>query len=191
MSKVFLAKVAKIIDPLKFVIEFKAKGIVEDAKAYPISETDEPSIDDEVLIHTLETTVSETFLWQRIKVNEFSRYKVGNATIEVHGDDNDDPNCINIFTKDTDENSPYSINIYNLDSDDNLLNYITLDSGGISIHSGGDITVSSNSVIVSENSMVTPTATGKGPFCGIPFCPFTGAAHTGNVISSNIIPKGE
>lgn len=44
---------------------------------------------------------------------------------------------------------------------------------------GQDVTITGGNLNV--NGSVTPT--GSGPFCGIPFCLFTGAAHSGNKTS--------
>jgi hypothetical protein len=60
------------------------------------------------------------------------------------------------------------------------LSKIVIDSSGITIE--GPVTkIVNNATVEIEGSVVPPT--GKGPFCAIPICPYTGQAHTGNIVT--------
>lgn len=158
----FLAKVTELIDDnshskLKFVIKFTAKGIVENAVAYPVNVFDQPEVGDEVMIYELETIFGFSYMYQKLKLTDDTRLKVEGSIIDIDKD------------------------LITIKSDKGDLR-VKLDKGDISVSVNGNINLSvKGSIKINSNSCFVPPNT-TGPFNAIPTCPYTGQPHVGNEI---------
>lgn len=171
----FLAKVTKVKDDaergtnrLKFIIQFTAKGVVEDATAYPASVTDQPEVGEEIMVFELETVFGFCYLYQKMKTEDNTRFRIGNSLVDIQ------PDCIDIACKNGNTISITSDGDLTVSTNGNLQLSI---KGDADISVGGNCALSAASVEMPQTGTVAPT--GTGPFCAITTCPYTGLPHTG------------
>jgi hypothetical protein len=171
----FLARVTKVKDDaerntnrLKFVIQFTAKGVVEDATAYPVAAFDQPEVGEEILVFELETVFGFCYMYQKMKTEDNTRLRVGNSLIDIQ------PDCIDIECKGGNTISISSDGDLTISTNGGLQVDI---KGDADISVGGNCAIKAASVEMPQSGSVAPT--GTGPFCAIKTCPYTGLPHTG------------
>lgn len=173
-----LGRVTSIVDPLRFVIKFTIDNYIEDAVAYPIDTFDEPNVGNPIQVYEIESILGWSFVYKKQRLDDYTRLKLGNSTVEITDEG------INILTSSGNDvfiNSDGGVTI-------NSANNINISSSGnININGSGNVNVESSStlslkgsMIKSQNSSVPPT--GKGPFCAIKICPYTGQPHVGDTV---------
>lgn len=173
----FLAKVTKVgndstrgTDRKLFVIRFDAKGVVEDATAYPVGVLDQPEVGEEVLVFELETVFGYCYMYQKVKTEGNTRLRIGGNLIDIH-DDGIDIECR--------DGGDISISADG-DIDISATKGMTVDiKGDADITVKGRCSLSAKTISL-PNGTVAPT--GSGPFCAIPTCPYTGQPHVGNTL---------
>lgn len=155
MDNIFIiGKITKIISLELMVIEFTSKGVVENKKAYPFMELDEPVLGDEVIIYNLDPIMNSICLWKKLKVDERVGFRYMDKELLVTKD---------AITISNNSGSGASISI----SNDNI---IKIDGNLL------------GTLIV--NGIVTPNPdqSNPGPFNCLPNCLFTGVPHSGTAV---------
>lgn len=172
-------------------------GIMEGILAYPkSSELDEPKVGDPVILECLDPLYKSYFTYYKLKENNFIGIRAAGKMISITPDDI----TIGIFDKDCDYKDgeiPECKTKVVIDADGNIniesAGTIDVNSKGeisiesektIDLKAGGDITIDGggNTIVMKNGDLETsggmPGTPGpEGGFCGIPLCPFTGAAH--------------
>jgi len=205
-----LGKVTEIVNPEKFIIKFTIEDSIEDAVAYPIDTFDELNIGDPILIYGLDTIFGMSFIYQKQRLFDHTRLKLGDQLIDIMKDRITISSGIENFN----DNGNLSDSDPGLKLQSGKGRVIEIDSNGdVVIHSGknaqvkidkdltikvrGDAkinvtgrcnikstdacTIRGKSVsIKGTTNQVTPT--GTGPFCAIKTCPLTGMPHVGDTV---------
>ena len=169
-------------------------GIIQGILAFPINGmNDEPRKGDTVLVMAMDPKFGSYYLYQTLKEDDFIGFRASGKMIDVT------PDHINIGVYD--ENDPYTGDTRPDTSA--LANVEITKDGAITIHAAKDITINTdancnitvtgNANIKAKNATVEASGTlttnggtwkttngvakptGIGPFCGIAFCPFSGA----------------
>jgi len=170
--------VTDVIDPLKFVIKFKVSGYIEDAVAYPVVAKDEPNKDDPVLIYVIENKFGWSYMYEKIKLKDFIRHKLGNSEIDITEEN------IAIKTKEGNEviiDANGSITIksakeINIESDTDVNINAT---GDINLKTNGEVELDAPSISLKGSYLPDmSTAGSKGGFSCIPNCLYLGAPHS-------------
>lgn len=176
---IFLAKVTKVGDDESrgtnkklFVIRFDAKGVIEDASAYPVGVCDQPEVGEEVLVFELETVFGFCYMYQKLKTEGNIRFRMGGNLIDIREDG------IDMECRDGSGVSISAEGDINISSDKGL---------SISVKGNADVDVEGKCTLKAQsvsfpNGTVAPT--GQGPFCAIVTCPYTGMPHVGNTLMS-------
>lgn len=170
-------------------------GVIEGILAYPkSSELDEPKVGDPVILECLDPIHNSYFTYYKLKENNFIGIRAAGKMISITPDNI----TIGIFDKDTsysDDEIPESKTTIKIDSDGNIEvvsenNIHVTSNNNINIESKGNISIDAgNNEVSLKNISSLKTAGGQsvangiGGFCGIPICPFTGAAHVSNEIT--------
>lgn len=85
--RMILGKCTEIVDPLRFVIRFTSKGLIEDkCIAYPIDTFDEPELDCEVVLFELETKYGYSWLWKKMRLFNHTREKILGTVLDMYED---------------------------------------------------------------------------------------------------------
>lgn len=176
---VFLAKVTKVGDDDSrgtnrrlFVIRFDAKGVIEDATAYPVGVSDQPEVGEEVLVFELETVFGYCYMYQKVKTEDNTRFRIGGNLIDIREDG------IDMECRDGSSISVSADGDIGISSNKGISIAV---KGDADISVGGKCSVKATS-LSAPNGTVAPT--GSGPFCAIPVCPYTGQPHVGNTLVS-------
>lgn len=171
MDSIDIGRVSKVVDKKKFIIKATISGLVEDIIAYPIEGSDEPEVGEEVVLFGLETVFGFSYLYKKMRLFDFTRFKFGDSVIQLT------ENGIAIQTK-------------------NGKDILIHSNGDIDVESDATINIKgkSNISVTSETSIklkapkiempvgnVAPNPAG-GPFNAIKVCPYTGAPHSGNIV---------
>lgn len=170
-------------------------GVIEGILAYPkSSELDEPKVGDPVILECLDPIHNSYFTYYKLKENNFIGIRAAGKMISITPDNI----TIGIFDKDTsysDDEIPESKTTIKIDSDGNIEvvsenNIHVTSNNDINIESKGNISIDAGNNEVSLKNVSSlktaggqSIANGTGGFCGIPICPFTGAAHVSNEIT--------
>lgn len=170
-------------------------GVIEGILAYPkSSELDEPKVGDPVILECLDPIHNSYFTYYKLKENNFIGIRAAGKMISITPDNI----TIGIFDKDTsysDDEIPESKTTIKIDSDGNIEvvsenNIHVTSNNNINIESKGNICIDAGNNEVSLKNISSlktaggqSIANGTGGFCGIPICPFTGAAHVSNEIT--------
>lgn len=176
---IFLAKVTKVGDDESrgtnrklFVIRFDAKGVIEDATAYPVCVPDQPEVGEEVLVFELESVFGYCYMYQKVKTEDNTRLRIGGNLIDIR-DDGIDMECR--------DGSSISV------SADGDIDISTNKALNIRVDGDADVTVGGRCSLKAKTTTFpsgTVAPTGSGPFCAIPVCPYTGQPHVGNTLMS-------
>lgn len=165
-----LARVAKVTDPLRFVIEATAKGVIENVKAYPINNDDEPKVGEEVLLFELETEFGYSYLYRKLRLDPYTKFEFGNNIIQMTKDGG-----VTIRTKSGNEVSIDSSGDIDIESSKT----VTIKAKNIRIKAANSFEVDAQTIKFPKG---TVSGTGAGPFNSIPTCPYSTAIHQGNIL---------
>lgn len=174
-------------------------GVIQGVLAYPIAGmNDEPRVGESVIVIGMDPVYNSYYVYQKLKENDFIGLRASGKMIDVTPD--------NITIGVYDENDQYT---GDQRPDCSKLASITISKEGaitvhakegeITVHAEKDINIKADANVninVSGNATVTAgilettggtwktgngvaSATGDGPFCGIPFCAFSGAPQCG------------
>lgn len=165
-------------------------GVIQGVLAYPIAGmNDEPRVGESVIVIGMDPVYNSYYVYQKLKENDFIGLRASGKMIDVTPD--------NITVGVYDENDQYT---GDQRPDCSKLANITISKeGAITIHAAKDINITADTNVninVSGNATVkagtlettggtwktgngVASATGDGPFCGIPFCAFSGAPQCG------------
>lgn len=176
--KTYLGTVTGVTDPNKFVIKFEIPNVIQDAIAFPIETTDEPNEGNQILVYEMESIFGFSFLYKKLRLEDYTRMKIGDSIIELHND------SINIATSGGGDISISSSGDIDIKSDNNI-NIRSGSNLNLKIEGNANINVSGTATLDASrikfpNRSVTPT--GSGPFCAIAVCPYTGQPHVGNTV---------
>jgi hypothetical protein len=83
---IYLAKVSKVLDKLKFIIEFEIEGLIEQALAYPIDTFDEPNEGDPIIIYELESIFGYNFMYKKQRLFDHTRMKLQDSIVDIFDD---------------------------------------------------------------------------------------------------------
>lgn len=174
-----LAKVTKIVDPNKFIIEFSAKEVIEPSCiAYPLDTFDEVAVGEEILVIGIESVNGYSYLWKKIRLYDYTRIKNQDSEIDIMD------TGINITCNNGNKLFIKSNGDITVKADKNVS--VSIEGtcklqvkGSVDVKVDGAATIDAKSIKLPAGT-VSPT--GKGPFNAIPVCPFTGAPHSGNVL---------
>lgn len=175
---IYLGHVTKVTDELKFVVKFTVKGVIEDAIAYPIQQDDEPNVGDPIIIYSVESVFGWSFLWQKLRLKDFTRLKLGNSVINIteEGIDIQTEEGNEIFVKSDGDMNVVAKSDFTMKVDGNVM--IIVD-GNMDIQCNGSVNLDATRI---KFPMRNPSPTGTGPFNAIPICPFTGSPHSSNTL---------
>lgn len=165
-------------------------GVIQGVLAYPIAGmNDEPRVGESVIVIGMDPVYNSYYVYQKLKENDFIGLRASGKMIDVTPD--------NITVGVYDENDQYT---GDQRPDCSKLASITISKeGAITVHAAKDINIKADTNVninVSGNATVkagtlettggtwktgngVASATGDGPFCGIPFCAFSGAPQCG------------
>lgn len=159
---ILLGIVTKIEDPNKFIIRFSVADIIQDMIAYPADVYDNPELNEPVIVYSLETIFGYSYMYSKQRLKDFTRIRIGNSDITLTKD------MVAITTE-------------------NGNNIVVSSDGDVQIKSNGGITVSSETQIQLDAPQIKfpagQVSGTSGPFNTIPVCPFSGAPHSGNILS--------
>lgn len=161
-------------------------GVIEGILAYPkSSDLDEPKVGDTVILECLDPIYKSYFTYYKLKENNFIGFRTAGKMISITPEKIE----IGIFDKDktySEDEIPETKTKIIIDSDGNIQ---VTSKGNIEVNAGGNIKIDGGENEVSLENIGTlktnggtSMANGQGGFCGIPICPFTGAAHVSNEI---------
>lgn len=190
----YIGTITKILDPNLYTVEVDIPGCNQELKAFPKrGEVDEPRIGDVVVLHEFDPIYKSYYIYEKLKENDFIGIRSRGKLIKMTETDL----TIGIFDAgaeyhDTDkDNTPEPTSWIKIDKDGNI--DIKTDgkmgvviNGTAKIECSGDATIKAPSVKITGGKLET---TGKsntdmsGPFNCIPTCPFTGAPHSGSIVS--------
>lgn len=191
----FLGKIREVKDRTSYEITVDIPGIGEELKAYPYSrgEMDEPVAGNLVYLLSVDPMYHSVFLYLKAKENDFIGIRSNGKLIDIT------PEAITIgvypgdkVNKDDERPEPSKSKII-MDKDGNIKieasGNISIEvSGDASIKASGKTVIDSPEVQITGGKLTTPNGgtvnpePGKGGFCALPFCCFSGAAQTGSSI---------
>lgn len=175
MSRFYPGCVSKIIDPETYQIEVDIPGYIEGLKCFPWrGELDEPKVGDLVLVQELDSDFHSYALWRKLKEDKFIGIRSNGKMIDI----TPDSIVIGVFDKTKeykDNEKPEVKTSIKLTND-----------GNIEISGEGDITIKSSNVTVTGGKLTVKgqaNNSSDGPFNCLPVCPFSGAPHSGSLVS--------
>lgn len=188
---IYLGTVSKVVDPKKFVIEADVKGLIEGVPAYPVDTFDELAVGDPVVLWQLETVFGYSYLYQKLRLYDHTRMKIGDCCIDIDGNgDSAEAGTITLKNADVTVVIKAGGNIEITNSADYKQetsgNVQIKASGNCNIEASGNCEVKSPKVTITGGQCTikgTVSPTGSGALCGIPACLFTGAPHSGETAS--------
>jgi hypothetical protein len=175
----YLGVVTKVEDPKKFVIRATVEDLIEDVIAYPIDVYDEPYVGEPIEVRQIETIYGYSFVYQKQRLRDHTLLKIGDCVVDLDGNgESADAGTITIKIANA------SIVLKNGGDIEvtTAANIKVKADGNCNIEASGSCEVKSPKVTITGgqctiDGSVAPT--GKGAFCGIPACLFTGAPHVG------------
>lgn len=189
------------------IIEADIPGVIQGIRAFPKrNELNEPKPGDAILLLCLDPILNSYWIYERIKENDFIGIRAAGKMIDI----TPDYISIGIFDKNSgykEDERPEMKTYLKLDSEGNLeiktegntsievkgnteiktegdTNIET--SGTTDITSKGACTIDSSDVKVTGGTLTVGgagVANGRGGFCGLPNCLFTGATHVTDTIT--------
>jgi hypothetical protein len=199
---IILGRISEIVDEHKFVIKFNSPGLIdEQCLAYPVDTFDEPNVDDEILLFSLNDKFEYSWFYKKLRLEDHTRLKLLESLIDVTKD------SIEIHTSDGRQKiflqKDGTLEILTGEGKQKILldeaGTLTVSTGDgkqvVKLEETGKITIEAGqqSIVLSQMGIkysgtiqetdagvVVPNAPG-GPWCAIPMCPLTGMAHQGNM----------
>lgn len=167
--------VTKVIDPVTYQIEVDVPGYIEGLKCFPWrGELDEPKEGDLVLIQELDADYHSYALWRKLKEDQFIGFRSNGKMIDI----TPDAITIGVFDK--------SKKYKDTEKPEMKTSIKITGEGKIEITGGGDITIKSSNVTVTGGKLTVKGQSNNssdGPFNCLPVCPFSGAPHSGSMVS--------
>lgn len=190
-----IGTITKILDPDLYTIEVDIPGRNQELRAFPKrGEVDEPRVGDVVVLLELDPTYKSYYLYEKLKENSFIGIRSRGKMIKM----TESELTIGIFDPASEYNDKQE-----KDATPEPTSWIKIDkSGNINIKAGGKLgltiegsaeveckgsaTIKAPSVKITGGKLETKGTAGtdmNGPFNCIPTCPFTGAPHSGSIVS--------
>ena len=82
-TDLLIAKISKIVDIDKYIIECTNDNLVLSNVCYPIIYLDEPKLDDEVLLFNLNPLLNNSFLYIPMKYTSFNGWRYSGNSVEL------------------------------------------------------------------------------------------------------------
>lgn len=160
LKDMMIGKVTKILDPLKFRIEFTSKGVIEDMPARAFHHEDQPVVGEEVMVYELETIYGYSYFWEKIRLMDHTLFHIDDTKVDIY------TNKVEVVSGSS---------------------KVTIQKDGdIEVDSATKVLVKAPQVEITGGQLTTKGSaapTSQGPFCAIPVCPLTGAPHIGHQVS--------
>lgn len=190
-----IGTITKILDPDLYTVEVDIPGRNQELRAFPKrGEVDEPRVGDVVVLLELDPTYKSYYLYEKLKENSFIGIRSRGKMIKM----TESELTIGIFDPASEYNDKQE-----KDTTPEPTSWIKIDkSGNINIKAGGKLgltiegsaeieckgsaTIKAPSVKITGGKLETKGTAGtdmNGPFNCIPTCPFTGAPHSGSIVS--------
>lgn len=190
-----IGTITKILDPDLYTVEVDIPGRNQELRAFPKrGEVDEPRVGDVVVLLELDPTYKSYYLYEKLKENNFIGIRSRGKMIKM----TESELTIGIFDPASEYNDKQE-----KDTTPEPTSWIKIDkSGNINIKAGGKLgltvegsaeieckgsaTIKAPSVKITGGKLETKGTAGtdmNGPFNCIPTCPFTGAPHSGSIVS--------
>lgn len=207
----YTGTIVEVLDPILYEIIVDIPGIIQGVKAFPFrGEIDEPKVGDFVLLRCLDPIFQSYYLYQKIKENDFIGFRSNGKSIDITPEYIQigvfDPNTE--YTDTGDKNyRPTFTDWIKIDSSGKIEASFRSDSkivisgkseveisGESSVKIGGNVNlkVDGNTVLDCPSVKITggklevagtSSTDTSGPFNCIPVCPFSGAPHSGKIVS--------
>lgn len=190
-----IGTITKILDPDLYTVEVDIPGRNQELRAFPKrGEVDEPRVGDVVVLLELDPTYKSYYLYEKLKENNFIGIRSRGKMIKM----TESELTIGIFDPASEYNDKQE-----KDTTPEPTSWIKIDkSGNINIKTDGKLglTVEGSAVVECKGSAEIKAPNVKitggkletkgmagtdmnGPFNCIPTCPFTGAPHSGSIVS--------
>lgn len=190
-----IGTITKILDPDLYTVEVDIPGRNQELRAFPKrGEVDEPRVGDVVVLLELDPTYKSYYLYEKLKENSFIGIRSRGKIIKM----TESELTIGIFDPASEYNDKQE-----KDTTPEPTSWIKIDKlGNINIKAGGKLgltiegsaeieckgsaTIKAPSVKITGGKLETKGTAGtdmNGPFNCIPTCPFTGAPHSGSIVS--------
>lgn len=191
----YTGTIVEILDPVLYEIKVDIPGVIQGVKAFPFrGEVDEPKVGDFVLLKCLDPIFQSYYLYQKIKENDFIGFRSNGKIVDITPDYIQlgifDPSLE--YTDTGDKNyRPEVTDWIKLDKDGNLdinlrSNSKIVIKGDSNIEVKGNCELNSPSVTITGGKLTvkgTSSTDMGGPFNCIPTCPFSGAPHSGKIVT--------
>lgn len=190
-----IGTITKILDPDLYTVEVDIPGRNQELRAFPKrGEVDEPRVGDVVVLLELDPTYKSYYLYEKLKENNFIGIRSRGKMIKM----TESELTIGIFDpaseyndKQEKDTTPEPTSWIKIDKSGNI-NIKTDGKLGLTIEGSAEIeckgsaTIKAPSVKITGGKLETKGTAGtdmNGPFNCIPTCPFTGAPHSGSIVS--------
>lgn len=199
----YLGTVHEVKDRLTYEVTVDIPGVAKEVRAYPYSrgEMDEPVAGNLVYLLSVDPVYHSFYLYTKAKENDFIGIRSNGKIIDIKPDsltigvydtsstskDDTRPDPSKSFLK-MDESGNIEINATGNEKVTISGNAEISVSGDANIKVSGSCNIDSPDVNVTGASLTvkgTSAPEGKGPFCAIPSCIFSGVPHTGTKSSGN------
>ena len=175
-----IGTITKILDPDLYTVEVDIPGRNQELRAFPKrGEVDEPRVGDVVVLLELDPTYKSYYLYEKLKENSFIGIRSRGKMIKM----TESELTIGIFDPASEYNDKQE-----KDTTPEPTSWIKIDkSGNINIKTDGKLGLTiEGSAKITGGKLETKGTAGtdmSGPFNCIPTCPFTGAPHSGSIVS--------
>lgn len=182
-------------------------GVIQGVKAFPKTcGADEPRIGDPVLVAEFDPTYHSYYIYEVLKETDFIGFRSSGKMIDLTPDhitigvydesteysNGDRPDCSALANITVDSSGAITIHAASditINGDANC-NITITGNASINVSGNTDLNVSGNATVKAGGTLETDGGTwkttngvakpsGNGPFCGIPFCAFSGAPQCG------------
>lgn len=190
-----IGTITKILDPDLYTVEVDIPGRNQELRAFPKrGEVDEPRVGDVVVLLELDPTYKSYYLYEKLKENNFIGIRSRGKMIKM----TESELTIGIFDpaseysdKQEKDTTPEPTSWIKIDKSGNI-NIKTDGKLGLTVEGSAEVeckgsaTIKAPSVKITGGKLETKGTAGtdmSGPFNCIPTCPFTGAPHSGSIVS--------
>lgn len=190
-----IGTITKILDPDLYTVEVDIPGRNQELRAFPKrGEVDEPRVGDVVVLLELDPTYKSYYLYEKLKENNFIGIRSRGKMIKM----TESELTIGIFDpaseyndKQEKDTTPEPTSWIKIDKSGNI-NIKTDGKLGLTVEGSAEIeckgsaTIKAPNVKITGGKLETKGTAGtdmSGPFNCIPTCPFTGAPHSGSIVS--------
>lgn len=192
----YIGVVSEVLDSVLYEIKVDIPGFSKSIDAFPKrSEIDEPRVGDVVLVTNMDPSYNSYFTYEKLKENDFIGFRSNGKLIDV----TKDYITLGIYSENEDysdatnskKHRPEPTDWIKLDKDGNLEINIR-SKAKIVIKGDANIEVSGKTELKCPDIKVTggklemsgqSSTDMQGPFNCLPTCPFSGAPHSGKIIT--------